>query len=106
MTQRVRIMRNRVGFRNATFRLLRLAQVMLNIYQRHSRAADRDYLTEVRAEKVRKDTEVAEMRRQKLHNDLVIGDLRIQELNMKLGNRVPRERRPQEEDGEVADWDR
>jgi hypothetical protein len=84
---------------------LRVAEVGLNIYNRHTRAANRDYLTEIRAEKVRKDTQVAEMRRQKLHNDLVLGDLRIQELNMKLGNHVPREPRPGAEKEGAADWD-
>ena len=105
MTPKIRIQRNRVGFRNASFRMLRLAHVFLNIYHRHSRAADRDYITEIRAEKVRKDTEVAEMRRQKLHNDLVIGDLRIQELNMKLGNHVPREAPAGGREEGAADWD-
>lgn len=91
--KKIRIARNRVSFRNATWRLLNVLDVCLKIYMRHTRAANRDYLTELRAEKIRKDMEVAEMRKQKLANDLVLQDQKIEENNRRMGFR-PGERNP------------
>lgn len=84
----VRIVRKGMNFRQAMFRWLNLVNVCLNIYSRHTRAASHDYLTEIRAEKVRKDTELAEVRKQKLYNELVIQDLKIEAMNKAAGHPV------------------
>lgn len=84
--RKVRIARNRVNSRQALMRFLRLVQVLLGIYQKHTRAADHNYIVEARHAKVLKDTEVAEYRKRKLMNDLVIQDLKIEQLNKELGH--------------------
>lgn len=110
MTPKVRIVRKRVPFRGALFRVVRLVEVCLNIYNRHTRAANRDYLTEIRAQKTRKDTELAEMRRQKVSNDLVLQDLEIEKRRLALGypatGGTNRASRAGGEGAERAVWDR
>lgn len=85
--RKVRIARNRVNFRQSLFRALNVLNVCLGIYQRHTRAASHDYITELRAEKIRMEMQVAEMRRQKLANDLVLQDQKIEENNRRMGYR-------------------
>jgi hypothetical protein len=91
MANKVRILRNRVPFRDAVWRLNKLLFVFLGIWARAQQAEERAHMEALRCEKIRKDMEVAEMRRQKLMNELVIQDLKIEELNIKAGHPVPPE---------------
>ncbi len=92
MPPRVRIVRKRVSFPDALFRLNNLFLVLARVFWlQPQRYAERARLDELRAEKLKHDMQVNEMRRQKLCNDLVIQDLKIEQLNNELGHPVPPE---------------
>lgn len=92
MATRVRIVRRSVSFLDALTRLGRLVSVCTKVFYTKPRQLEARALADMlRAEKVRKDIEVAEMRRQKLANELVLQDLTIEQKNSELGHPVPPE---------------
>jgi len=78
-------MRKPRGFTYNVFAFSNLVNMFLKMWLRDYNQAEHDYLTEIRADKLRKDIEVLEMRRQKLMNDLVLQDGKILQQNLELG---------------------
>lgn len=83
---RVRIVRNKVGFRQAVMRLSRLTQVLMNVLILKPYAnAERERLAAARLAKIVRDTAVQELRGEKLREDITLRQLQIKKLRQEIG---------------------